>query len=404
MAGAKVEQFLDAVAAYDHRRGMPLFDEAVRDLETGRTALLGILLTAADQRLESPGTPHALLTAEAGRQLLSLAGWPASLPVLRFLALYAFTLPRRGWTPGGLQRMAAKIRVAPGTNVRDAFARALAGRRAEESAALAVYLAREEGIEAAGDALVAVTLGDVGRLHHNLALAVAAADAAVSLGFPAGTVALAGAAYDLARLMEEYAPPAIERLQGGPGEPRELEAALAEDDFDAVHRQLQGLAAGPKPEAAMPPLLVAACLEPGFLGHALQAAHAARLALPHLEPPERAFLLWKLYRTLVSRFGYPEGLELRGDSPVAPEAAIEALKSSLKVKSPPVERTLREALGSGVPLAKVLQHVVYNWTHWTVGEKEHTLQYLNAAVQTAAFLGKEGAMVPLVTVLYKLPF
>jgi hypothetical protein len=41
---------------------------------------------------------------------------------------------------------------------------------------------------------------------------------------------------------------------------------------------------------------------------------------------------------------------------------------------------------------------------WTVGEKEHTISYLNAALQTAKFLGTEQALLPLAIALGKLPF
>ena len=403
MPASAIQRFLGTLGTYEHKAGMQHFEAAVQDAGSARTALLGILLSVANQRVEPSVTPHAILTADAGRQIFDTAGWPASLPVLRFLALYNFTLTKRDWTPGALERMAGKIRVASGADPRGSLARALAAKNPQEVAALAAYLARRDGSVSAGRALVAATLGDVGRLQHNLALAVACTETAAVLGEPAGIVAVANGAFELAPLMTEFTRPTFEPVPAEPPDLLRLERALFEDDYEVVHRQIHAISASDRPEDAMRPLLVAACLEPGFLGHSLIAANAARLALPHLAPPERSFLLWKFYRTLVSRFGYPEALELRGGSEVEPGAALEALKSSLKIKSPPVERTLRDALESGVPLEKVLQHVAYNWTNWTVGEKEHTLQFLNAAIQTASFLGREGAMLPLVTTLYKLP-
>ena len=41
---------------------------------------------------------------------------------------------------------------------------------------------------------------------------------------------------------------------------------------------------------------------------------------------------------------------------------------------------------------------------WTVGEKEHTISCLNAVLQTAKFLGKDEALLPLAIGLSKLPF
>ena len=45
-----------------------------------------------------------------------------------------------------------------------------------------------------------------------------------------------------------------------------------------------------------------------------------------------------------------------------------------------------------------------NYGNWRVGEKEHTIIYLNAAIQAAHWLGREEAMLPLVIALSKLPF
>ena len=405
MARAKIQRFLDTLDTFDHEEGMRLFDEAVVNRESAETAVLGLLLAAANHHDKDPVTPHGLHTAAAAYDMFRVAGWPASLPVIRFLAIYNFTLTHRNWTPGALERMARKLQVAAGADLRESLRRAMAARKPEEAAAVAVRLATQEGIDVAGSALVSATLGDIGRLHHNFSLAVAYADAARALGDRAGLVALANGAFEIAVWMNEYKIPELESLDGA-GTPSliRLEDALGLDDFDTVHVQLRNFAASETPEDGLRPLLVSACLEAGFLGHSMIAAHAARRAMRYLTPEERAFLLWKFYRILVKAFGFPVGLEFGTGSEVAPEPALEALKASLKMKTPPVERTLRTALEAGVPLDKILQHVVYNWTHWTVGEKEHTVAYLNAAVQTAAFLGREQAMVPLVSALYKLPF
>jgi len=42
--------------------------------------------------------------------------------------------------------------------------------------------------------------------------------------------------------------------------------------------------------------------------------------------------------------------------------------------------------------------------HWTVGEKEHTITLLGAAVETARFLGRDEALLPLAVALMRLPF
>src|SRR3972149_6298485 len=130
----------------------------------------------------------------------------------------------------------------------------------------------------------------------------------------------------------------------------------------------------------------------------------ARVAPRHLTPAENAWLLWKLYRTLTTRFGYPEFLRLGPPGALDRESVLEALDSSLRHKTPPAETTLRQVLESGVPLEDLLARIVDAYGAWTVGEKDHTISYLNAALQTARFLGKDEALLPLAIALGKLPF
>ena len=157
-------------------------------------------------------------------------------------------------------------------------------------------------------------------------------------------------------------------------------------------------------DVAYGPLLVAASADPGFLGHTLSLVHDARVASRHLTPAENAWLLWKLYRTLTTRFGYPEFLRLGPPGALDRESVLEALDSSLRHKTPPAETTLRQVLESGVPLEDLLARIVDAYGAWTVGEKDHTISYLNAALQTARFLGKDEALLPLAIALGKLPF
>jgi len=146
MAGTAIQRFLDSLGTYDHQQGMRLFDAAVKDAGTARSALLGILLNAANQHDENPVTPHAVPTAFSGLEAFSRAGWPASLPVIRFLALYSFTLRKRDWSPAALERLAGSVRVVPGAKLADALARAMGGGKPQEAAAVAVVLAKREGV------------------------------------------------------------------------------------------------------------------------------------------------------------------------------------------------------------------------------------------------------------------
>ena len=174
--------------------------------------------------------------------------------------------------------------------------------------------------------------------------------------------------------------------------------------FDVVEAQLRSLLAARRTDDAVRPLLVAASADPGFLGHTLILAHAIRRAAPRLEPAENFHLLWKAYRTLVSRFGYPEFLRLGRDPGIEKDAVMSALRASLQHKTPPAELTIRQALEAGVSLDEVLGTVVNAYGAWTVGEKEHTISLLGAAVETARFLGREEALLPLAVALMRLPF
>src|SRR5437016_4837316 len=112
----------------------------------------------------------------------------------------------------------------------------------------------------------------------------------------------------------------------------------------------------------------------------------------------------ELYRTLTTRFGYPEFLRLGKPENQDRPSMLAALESSLRYKSPPAEETVRHALEADVPLEDILAAVVDFYGQWTVGEKEHTISYLNAVLQTSKFLGKEEALLPLAIGLSKLPF
>src|SRR6267143_4087352 len=151
-------------------------------------------------------------------------------------------------------------------------------------------------------------------------------------------------------------------------------------------------------------LPISASAEPGFLGHTLSEVHGARLASRFLTPSENAWLSWKLYRTLTTRFGYPEFLRLGDPENQDRPSMLSALESSLRFKSPPAEQTVRHALEADVPLDEILASVVDFYGQWTVGEKEHTISYLNAVLQTARFLGRDEALLPLAIGLSKLPF
>ena len=288
-----------------------------------------------------------------------------------------------------------------------AYRKAVSGNMPEQAEAVLLRIAVEHGLEAATHLVLRTSLDDLGRLGHNLSMALAYGDTAMFLGLPRGLVPLASVARSQALLLANASPVVIPEERTAPEEPADV-ALLGELveawEFDRVLGVLEALAHGGNAEAAYGPLLVAASADPGFLGHTLSLVHSARRAASYLSPGENAWLLWKLYRTLTTRFGYPEFLRLGSGVSIDRESVLAALESSLLYKSPPAEATVRQALEGGVPLAEVLAHVVDFYGRWTVGEKEHTIALLGAAVETARFLGRDEALLPLAVALMRLPF
>src|SRR2546427_344757 len=208
----EVSQFNELLVTGQHVKGMRLFDQVSKDPALCNLVLDSVVMSNANQSDPSLHTPHGLQTTNAARSMLAISGFPAGVPLLRFITLYSFSLRKRGLS-------AEDVRIK---------ARSLPALHGDTAAPSAVRLA--EAVET-------------------------------------GT-------------------------------------------FDVVEDQLRALLAARRSDDAVRPLLVAASADPGFLGHTLILAHAIRRAAPFLEPAENFHLFWKAYRTLVSRFGYPEFLRL----------------------------------------------------------------------------------------------
>lgn len=407
MASKDLERFFGLLRTFEHQKGIRLFDELAKDPANAAPILDELLLVASNHHDPQLHTPHGGLTVQSARELLRLTRPPGGLGLLRFLVLYNFSLHKRSLTPEQARQSA--LAVPPGAlgEMRAAYAKAVAGNLGGQAAALLNRVALDRGIEAAGHLAIRVALIDLGRLGHNLSLAVAFVEAAVALRMPRGLVPLANLAHVQSLALAGAKPVDIPELRDrGEGE---ADVSLLEDlvqagDFDRVEGVLRALAFEADADAACRPLLVAASADPGFLGHTLSVAHSARVATRYLTPSENAWLLWKLYRTLVTHFGYPEFLRLGEPETRDREAIFAAFESSLRYKSPPAEATVRQALEAGVPLEEILAAVVDFYGNWSVGEKEHTIIYLNAALQTAEFLGRDSALLPLAIALSKLPF
>ena len=400
----EISQFNEFLATGQHQKAMRLFDALAEDPAQCGLVLDSILMSNANQHDPQLHTPHGLQATNAARGLLTISGFPAGVPLLKFMTLYSFSLRKRDLTAEDVRIRARSLAPIPdpvGT-LYQAFA---AGDFAVAGAVLA-RIAVDRGIPAAAHAILRFALADVGKLGHHLTLVVSFLEAARSLGLPRGLLPIANLGFYVAEAMKGTRPPEIAPLDPttmAPS-PERLSEAAAEGAFDEVEAQLRALLAAGRTDDAVRPLLVAASADPGFLGHTLVLAHSLRLAAPYLEPAENFHVLWKAYRTAVSRFGYPEFLRLGPPPDAEPGAVMSALRASLQYKSPPAETTLRQALEAGVPPDEVLGTIVGAYGHWTVGEKEHTIVYLDAALETARFLGRDEALLPLAVALMRLPF
>jgi len=407
MAPKELDRLATLLQTFDHEKGIALFDELAKDPANAGPILQELLLTAANHDDPALHTPHGPLTLHAARELLLLTRPPGGLGLLRFLVLYNFSLTKRTLSVAQAEANARAIPPGDPADMALAYRKAVTGGLGGQAAALLCRIALDRGLERALHLAVRTSLDDLGRLGHNLAAAAAHSEAASALRIPRGLVPLANLGHAQAAALRSVPAVTIPEISAAPAEEPDvvrLGELVDAWEFEHVERVLQALAAEGQADVAYRPLLVAASADPGFLGHTLSLAHAAREATRYLTPSENAWLLWKLYRTLTTHFGYPEFLRLGAATDIDPGAIRNALDSSLRHKSPPAEATVRQALEAGTPVEDVLAQVVDFYGNWTVGEKEHTISYLNAALQTAKFLGREEALLPLAIALSKLPF
>ncbi len=402
-----LDRLLALLPTFEHQKGIRLFDELAKDPANAAPILQELLAVVSNHDDPQLHTPHGVLTVHAGRDLLRLTRPPGGLGLLRFLVLYNFSLQKRSLTAAQAETNARAVPPAEREDMEVAYRKVVHDNAGAKAAALLGRIALDHGIEAAAHLATRAALDDLGRLGHNLSMAVAYSDVASVLGAPWGLVPLANLGYVQAMALQGVVPveiPVLADAGGGEADLDRLSRLVENWEFDRVEGTLRAFAFEGEAEVAYRPLLVAASTDPGFLGHTLSEAHMARLASRYLTPSENAWLLWKLYRTLTTRFGYPEFLKLGEPESSEPGSILAAVESSLRYKSPPAEETVRRALEAGLPLEDLLAATVDFYGNWTVGEKEHTISYLNAVLQTASFLGKDEALLPLAIGLSKLPF
>ena len=407
MATKDFDRFVALLPTFEHEKGIRLFDDLVKDPANAAPILQELLPVVSNHDDPQLHTPHGVLTLQAGRELLRLTRPPGGLGLLRFLVLYNFSLQKRALTPSGVEGAARAIPSAAPEEKARAYRKFVFEHMGPKAAALLARIALDEGIDTAAHLALRTALDDLGRLGHNLALAVGYSELASVLGLPRVLVPLANLGHVQSVGLQGVPSveiPGLEEPKAGEADPAALASHLEGWEFDRVEPILQAFALAGQTEEAYRPLLIAASAEPGFLGHTLSEVHSARLACRFLTPSENAWLSWKLYRTLTTRFGYPDFLRLGEPEARDRPSMLAALESSLRFKSPPAEETVRHALEADVPLDDILASVVDFYGQWTVGEKEHTISYLNAVLQTAKFLGKDEALLPLAIGLSKLPF
>jgi len=397
-------RFLQLLYTYDHAKAIALFDALVEDETNFWPVADALLLVCANHQDAKLTVPHGLQTVEAAREMFAVAGPEASRGLLRFVTLYSFSLIKRDWTATYLQGQAAAV-----TGDADrAFWEAVSRAQPDRAAALVCAIATQKGLEAASHALVRASLADIGRLAHNFTLAVSYAEAARALGMPMGLVPLANGAHFLATTLQSARPFAPEAYEESPpatdASVEALQRRLGDGDYATVHDILRRNAASDDRERVFEPLLIGVAKDPGFLGHNLIQAHSARLAAKYLATDELSHILWKFYRTLGKAYEYPADLAVQRRQGLDAQAAITGLKGTLQHRTPPPLVTIGQCLEAGVPLEGVLKQIVGGYSAWRVGEKEHTIVYLNAAIQTAQFLGPEKALLPLTVALQQLPF
>ena len=404
MADRDLEKFLQLLFTFEHQKAMALFDKLIPDEANFWPIADALLLVCANHQDLKLTVPHGLQTVEAAREMFEVAGPEASRGLLRFIALYSFSLIKRDWTASYLQQQASAVR----GDAEASFWGAVSSAQPDRAAALLCALAVAKGFPAAAHALIRASLADLGRLAHNFTLAVSYAEAGRLLAMPMALVPLANGAHFLATSLQTQRPFAPEAYTAAPpttdAGTDALQRALSDGEYDAVHEILRAAAASRDAERGFEPLLIGVAKDPGFLGHNLILAHSARLAAKYLPKEELAHVLWKFYRTLGKSYGYPEDLAIRGGKDVDPQGAITGLKSTLQHRTPPPLVTIGECLEAGIPLEGVLKQIVGGYAGWRVGEKEHTIVYLNAAMQTARFLGRDKALLPLAVALQQLPF
>jgi len=195
VASKDLERLFALLPTFEHQKGIRLFDDVAKDPATAGPILQELLAVVSNHDDPQLHTPHGVLTMHAGRELLRLTRPPGGLGLLRFLIFYNFSLPKRPLTASQVEAAARAIPSASEEDQALAYRKFVFERMGPKAASLLARIALDHGIETAAHLAIRTSLDDLGRLGHNLALAVGYADVASILGLPRGLVPLANLGY-----------------------------------------------------------------------------------------------------------------------------------------------------------------------------------------------------------------
>jgi len=158
----EVSQFTELLESGQHLKGMRLFDQVSKDPALCSLVLDSVVMSNSNQSDPSLHTPHGLPTTNAARGMLAISGFPAGVPLLRFITLYSFSLRKRALSAEDVR---IKARTLPSlADPVDTLYSALEAGDVGVSGAVLARIAMDRGIPAAAHAVLRYALNDLGKL------------------------------------------------------------------------------------------------------------------------------------------------------------------------------------------------------------------------------------------------
>ena len=149
MALKDLERFLALLPTFEHRKGIALFDQVVKEPANAGPILNELLLVVSNHDDPALHTPHGILTVHAARELLLLTRPPGGMSLLRFLVLYNFSLHKRPVTVAQAEANARGVPPAGLEEMAEAYRKAIRGNLGAQAAGLLGRIAMDHGLERA---------------------------------------------------------------------------------------------------------------------------------------------------------------------------------------------------------------------------------------------------------------